>query len=156
MVAAIGFEPMTCRVWTGRYNQLSYAAITLFACLPCGATSAPHNKVWLQDRFASSRKPFSHMVAGEGLEPTTSGLWARRATNCSTPRYWMLAYDMINQRNCQADWKNKFFEREIVPFLRLYTQNIGFCGKIRAVRKIFLWKCEIFFIFCWRIALHNV
>ena len=27
------------------------------------------------------------MVAEEGLEPTTSGLWARRATNCSTPRY---------------------------------------------------------------------
>ena len=26
------------------------------------------------------------MVAGEGLEPTTSGLWARRATDCSTPR----------------------------------------------------------------------
>ena len=27
------------------------------------------------------------MVAEEGLEPTTFGLWARRATNCSTPRY---------------------------------------------------------------------
>ena len=26
------------------------------------------------------------LVAGEGLEPTTSGLWARRATNCSIPR----------------------------------------------------------------------
>lgn len=25
------------------------------------------------------------MVAGAGLEPATSGLWARRATNCSTP-----------------------------------------------------------------------
>ena len=25
-------------------------------------------------------------IAGEGFEPTTSGLWARRATNCSTPR----------------------------------------------------------------------
>ena len=28
MVAAIGFEPMTCRVWTGRSSQLSYAAIS--------------------------------------------------------------------------------------------------------------------------------
>ena len=28
------------------------------------------------------------LVAEVGLEPTTSGLWARRATNCSTPRYW--------------------------------------------------------------------
>ena len=27
------------------------------------------------------------LVAGEGLEPSTSGLWARRATNCSTPRH---------------------------------------------------------------------
>ena len=27
------------------------------------------------------------MVAAAGLEPTTSGLWARRAANCSTPRY---------------------------------------------------------------------
>ena len=27
------------------------------------------------------------MVAGAGLEPATFGLWARRATNCSTPRY---------------------------------------------------------------------
>ena len=27
------------------------------------------------------------MVAGGGLEPPTSGLWAQRATNCSIPRY---------------------------------------------------------------------
>ena len=27
------------------------------------------------------------MVAGAGLEPATFGLWARRATNCSTPRH---------------------------------------------------------------------
>ena len=27
------------------------------------------------------------MVAETGLEPAASGLWARRATNCSTPRY---------------------------------------------------------------------
>ena len=29
------------------------------------------------------------LVAETGLEPATSGLWARRATNCSTPRYWI-------------------------------------------------------------------
>ena len=29
------------------------------------------------------------MVAEAGLEPTTSGLWARRASNCSTPRYFV-------------------------------------------------------------------
>ena len=26
------------------------------------------------------------LVAGAGLEPATSGLWARQATNCSTPQ----------------------------------------------------------------------
>ena len=34
----------------------------------------------------------SFLVAGEGLEPTTSGLWARQATNCSTPRYKKRTY----------------------------------------------------------------
>ena len=29
----------------------------------------------------------SHIVAGTGLEPVTFGLWARRATYCSIPRY---------------------------------------------------------------------
>ena len=33
------------------------------------------------------KKPGENLVAEAGLEPTTSGLWARRATNCSTPRY---------------------------------------------------------------------
>ena len=27
------------------------------------------------------------VVAGPGLEPGTSGLWAQRAANCSIPRY---------------------------------------------------------------------
>ena len=31
--------------------------------------------------------PRNLMVAEVGFEPTTSGLWARRATSCSTPRY---------------------------------------------------------------------
>ena len=32
------------------------------------------------------------LVAEEGLEPTTFGLWARRATNCSTPRRILNCY----------------------------------------------------------------
>ena len=43
-------------------------------------------------------KAFSHwhlyclrvLVAAAGLEPATSGLWARRAANCSTPRYRLI------------------------------------------------------------------
>ena len=32
------------------------------------------------------------VVAEAGLEPTTFGLWARRATDCSTPRYLILPF----------------------------------------------------------------
>ena len=32
-------------------------------------------------------QPFCFLVAGTGLEPVTFGLWARRATYCSIPRY---------------------------------------------------------------------
>ena len=37
------------------------------------------------------------MVAGTGLEPATSGLWARRATNCSTPRHLLLYYAVFSK-----------------------------------------------------------
>ena len=44
-------------------------------------TNAKKEKVFRREYL------FFYLVAGEGLEPTTSGLWARRATNCSIPRY---------------------------------------------------------------------
>ena len=41
-----------------------------------------------QKKDSLSKKPNeSDLVAGTGLEPMTFGLWARRATNCSTPHY---------------------------------------------------------------------
>ena len=39
---------------------------------------------WPLDQWATI---LSLLVAEEGLEPPTFGLWARRAANCSTPRY---------------------------------------------------------------------
>ena len=39
------------------------------------------------------------MVAEAGLEPTTFGLWARRATNCSTPRHYSFHIYGAEDRN---------------------------------------------------------
>ena len=90
MVAAHGFEPRTHRVWTDCSSQLSYAAMY-------GAS----DRDWTGDliltkdtlcRLSYTSTMNDHftvvfMVAGTGLEPATFGLWARRATNCSTPRW---------------------------------------------------------------------
>ena len=72
LVAAIWFEQMTLRVWTECSSQLSYAAVFV-------------RRGWCTTAI--------EMVAGEGLEPPTSGLWARRATDCSTPR-WSLPLEL--------------------------------------------------------------
>ena len=44
---------------------------------------------WTSEKNKTRRQNVfgSRVVAEAGLEPTTFGLWARRATNCSTPRY---------------------------------------------------------------------
>ena len=51
------------------------------------------------------------VVAGAGFEPTTSGLWARRATNCSTPRH--LYY--IMQFPVNYDQNLPFVKKILVP-----------------------------------------
>ena len=84
LVAAHGFEPRTLRVWTACSSQLSYAAI--WSWWP-GLNWWPYP----YQGYALPTELHQHikLVAGGGLEPPTFGLWARRATNCSTPR-WML------------------------------------------------------------------
>ena len=84
LVAAHGFEPRTLRVWTACSSQLSYAAI--WSWWP-GLNWWPYP----YQGYALPTELHQHMklVAGGGLEPPTFGLWARRATNCSTPR-WMV------------------------------------------------------------------
>ena len=48
------------------------------------------------------------MVAGEGLEPTTSGSWAGRATNCSIPRY-MLSFRVLRYYTTTVSGLQVFF-----------------------------------------------
>ena len=65
------------------------------------------------------------MVAEEGFEPTTSGLWAQRATSCSTPRYkWRRKQDSNPRALSRLSvFKTDPFSRTWV-FLRLYLLKI--------------------------------
>ena len=63
---------------------------------------------WLRDK---------KMVAGVGLEPTTFGLWARRATNCSTPRYLVDRVGFEPTKAMPADLQSAPFDRSgICPY----------------------------------------
>ena len=47
---------------------------------------------WIETRKAPHFcEALSFLVAGTGLEPVTFGLWARRATYCSIPRYIVIS-----------------------------------------------------------------
>ena len=96
LVAAVRFEPTTCRVWTGRYNQLSYAAILRF--VPSGRRP-PEIKQWLRRR---------------DLNHATFGLWARRATKLlhSAPLNASLSYTIkkhLSTKFIKIFQKNIFF-----------------------------------------------
>ena len=80
------------------------------------------------------------LVAGEGLEPTTSGLWARRATNCSTPRYWFVCGKTVwcrkpglnrYERWVSRDFKSRASANSAIPAFPLavwqYTIQTSFC-----------------------------
>ena len=55
------------------------------------------------------------LVAGVRLELTTFGLWARRAANCSTPRYKIYKCNYTtNKEQCQHfDQKYNIFQAKI-------------------------------------------
>ena len=115
LVAAHGFEPRTLRVWTACSSQLSYAAN--WSWWP-GLNWWPYP----YQGYALPTELHQHMklVAGAGLEPATFGLWARRATNCSTPRYrWWWGLDS-NQRS---------ETRQIYSLLPLATREPHRCDK---------------------------
>ena len=56
------------------------------------------------------------MVAGGGLEPPASGLWARRAANCSTQR-----------RMCGI---LKIKNKKVKQNIRFLLKNLSFCNKL--------------------------
>ena len=54
------------------------------------------NFTWLKSPLKQKKAPVvltSAFIAGAGLEPAASGLWARRAANCSTPRRILRIYN---------------------------------------------------------------
>ena len=67
-----------------------------------------------------------YLVAGEGLEPTTSGLWARRATNCSIPRY-MLSFRVLWYYTTTVSELQVFF----LIFFNFFENDEFDGGKIR-------------------------
>lgn len=78
MVAPAGIEPAT--------HGASIRCSTDWATEPWRSRrgSNPRSPPWqggVLNHFTTGP-----LVAGTGLEPMTFGLWARRATNCSTPR----------------------------------------------------------------------
>ena len=118
MVRPKGFEPLTFWFVAKHSIQLSYERIRYkfnkmvapagiepatqgFSVL-CSTDWAMEPKKWRFRRESNSRSsawqadvitatPRNHMVAGDGFEPTTSGLWAQRATELLHPAILQMA-----------------------------------------------------------------
>ena len=80
MACPRGLEPPAFWSVVRRSIQLSYRHIM---AVPTGLEPAISSVTdWHVNHYT-----MEPLVAGEGFEPTTSGLWAQRATSCSIPRY---------------------------------------------------------------------
>ena len=66
---------------------------------------------------------FGILVAEAGLEPTTFGLWARRATNCSTPR-WKLIKKVVERVGFEPTKRNAA-DLQSAPFSHSGTSPFG-------------------------------
>ncbi len=84
MVVLDGIEPPTR--WASVNCSTNWATKPLIMATPTGLEPVISSVTGRRD---NQLRYGAKMVAGAGLEPTTFGLWARRATNCSTPRYKM-------------------------------------------------------------------
>ena len=89
--------PNNCSL--GAWQLFDRCAITAFAFSPTGSARllCSGNPPVVSSCFAHNNEKADtisvsafFVVAGTRLELATSGLWARRATNCSTPRYMCL------------------------------------------------------------------
>ena len=78
------------------------------------------------------------LVAGGGLEPPTFGLWARRAANCSIPRY--IVYSMRIFRFCDCKDKTKKRFRQI--FLPESYQSIRYNSNYQR-KKIYISTSQV-------------
>ena len=124
MVAAHGFEPRTLRVWTECSSQLSYAAIFIWSWWPgLNWWPYPYQGYALPTELHQHRNQIIKMVAGAGLEPTTFGLWARRATNCSTPR-WKLIKKVVERVGFEPTKRNAA-DLQSAPFSHSGTSPFG-------------------------------
>ena len=84
-----------------------YATTTL---TPPGRSNQQQNK-----KTATFRWLF-FMVAGGGLEPPASGLWARRAANCSIPRYNVYAIEYLYTITYSSQFVKYYFLLFFVGF----------------------------------------
>ena len=147
MVAAIGFEPMTCRVWTGRYNQLSYAAIQFVLC--CGECLA-HSA---QREVASPNRFQIDVVTSIARFDLACGCGGRIWTNdlrVMSPTSYQLLYPAIfnaclwydKSKKLSSVCKNKF--RKPSNICKKSLKSASKSKKIRVVEDVgILWKIDI-------------
>ena len=147
MVAAIGFEPMTCRVWTGRYNQLSYAAIQFVLC--CGECLA-HSA---QREVASPNRFQIDVITSIARFDLACGCGGRIWTNdlrVMSPTSYQLLYPAIfnaclwydKSKKLSSVCKNKF--RKPSNICKKSLKSASKSKKIRVGEDVgFLWKIDI-------------
>ena len=75
------------------------------------------------------------MVAGAGFEPTTFGLWARRATKLLHPAIEVDKYTDFKM-NCKFKFKNNRIWLKIVHNSHIVSVNLSFFDESRLVETI--------------------
>ena len=97
-----------------------------------------------ENEKASISAGLSFEVAGVGLEPTAFGLWARRATNCSTPQYHQFISEMRCKDSFQG-WISQINNQFLLIFIFQWIYicfwtfpNLTFCKEQKVSFIVFL------------------